>query len=361
MGVSCFLLGEIGNELAKLAKLAIANGMPVTTIDSVESLIHNGVGAENALVFLASSVDDESAKRLARYRVVVCGDAQKYSNINALTHLGFPISSTEVKKLFDSFSGGLLPVCEDIKSRNILEVCKKIALTNASVLITGESGTGKEVITRFIHQHSNRSKNSFVAVNCAAIPDNLLESELFGHEKGAFTGAITQHIGKFEEAHNGTLFLDEISEMSQHLQAKLLRAVQEKEICRLGGNKTIHVNCRIIASSNRDLIAYVREMKFRADLYYRLNVINLEIPPLRERKRDIIALAEYFLEKYCEQNRVPVKKLSEAAFNDLVKYSWPGNVRELENAIHRSVILESGRVLNDIYGVSNRAETCDAV
>jgi DNA-binding NtrC family response regulator len=210
------------------------------------------------------------------------------------------------------------------------------------VLITGESGTGKEVVARYVHGRSNRARAPFISVNCAAIPENLLESELFGHEKGAFTGAIARRIGKFEEATGGTLLLDEISEMDTRLQAKLLRAIQERVIDRVGGSKPVPVDIRIIATSNRNLADAVREGQFREDLLFRLNVVNLKIPPLRERPADVLELAQHFIKKYAAANGVPVRPLSAEARRTLVLNRWPGNVRELENTVHRAVLLAAG-------------------
>jgi transcriptional regulator with PAS, ATPase and Fis domain len=221
-------------------------------------------------------------------------------------------------------------------------MAKQIAPSEASVLLTGSSGTGKEIFSRFVHDNSKRANQKFVAVNCAAIPEALLESELFGYEKGAFTGAVARRIGKFEEASNGTLLLDEISEMNIGLQAKLLRAIQEKEIDRLGGKSPIKVDTRIIATSNRNLEQCVADGTFRQDLYYRLNVINLNIPDLKDRPGDIIVLAKHFIKKYSELNELPMKDLSAEAENLLLNYLWPGNVREHKNTMHRAVLLSTG-------------------
>ncbi len=219
---------------------------------------------------------------------------------------------------------------------------QQIAPSDASVLITGESGTGKEVIARYVHGRSNRAKAPFISVNCAAIPEHLLESELFGHEKGAFTGAVARRIGKFEEATGGTLLLDEISEMDVRLQAKLLRAIQERVIDRVGGTKPVPVDIRIIATSNRNLVEAVRAGTFREDLLFRLNVVNLKIPPLRERPADVLELAQHFVKKYADANGVPARPLSAEARRALVLNRWPGNVRELENTLHRAVLLATG-------------------
>jgi DNA-binding NtrC family response regulator len=210
------------------------------------------------------------------------------------------------------------------------------------VLITGESGVGKEVMARFLHEKSRRTTKPFVSVNCAAIPDNLLESELFGHEKGAFTGAIARRVGKFEEADGGTLLLDEISEMDVRLQAKLLRAIQERVIDRVGGTRPVPVDIRIIATSNRNLAESVRSGEFREDLLYRLNVVNLRIPPLRERPNDIIELANHFAKRYAQMNGLPFRAISHDAKRMLLANPWRGNVRELENTLHRAVLLAQG-------------------
>jgi two-component system, response regulator FlrC len=225
---------------------------------------------------------------------------------------------------------------------HVVKLAQQIAPSDASVLITGESGTGKEVLARYVHGRSNRARAPFISVNCAAIPENLLESELFGHEKGAFTGAVARRIGKFEEASGGTLLLDEISEMDVRLQAKLLRAIQERVIDRVGGARPVPVDIRILATSNRNLTEAVREGRFREDLLFRLNVVNLKIPPLRERPADVIELAQYFIKKYSDANGVAPRPLSAEARRALVVNRWPGNVRELENTLHRAVLLAQG-------------------
>ncbi len=224
----------------------------------------------------------------------------------------------------------------------VVRLAEQVAPSEASVLITGESGTGKEVLARYIHRRSRRAKHDFISVNCAAIPENLLESELFGHEKGAFTGAVARRIGKFEEANGGTLLLDEISEMHPRLQAKLLRAIQEREIDRVGGHQPIKVDIRLIATSNRDLEEEARNGNFREDLYFRLNVVNMRIPALRERPRDIELLAEHFAKKFAEMNAVAIRPLTSEAREMLQRHTWRGNVRELENTIHRAVLLARG-------------------
>jgi formate hydrogenlyase transcriptional activator len=227
----------------------------------------------------------------------------------------------------------------------VLRAIQVVAPTDATVLIEGETGTGKELVARALHDLSGRSKRSFIKVNCAAIPATLLESELFGHEKGSFTGAFAQKIGRFELAHQGTLFLDEVGEIPLELQSKLLRAIQEQELERLGGNRTIRVDVRFVAATNRDLKQMVDEGKFRSDLYYRLHVFPLTVPPLRERKEDIPLLIRYFTQKHAKRMNRPIESIPSTAIEALTNYEWPGNIRELQNVIERSVILSPGRVL----------------
>lgn len=233
-------------------------------------------------------------------------------------------------------------VTNDDKMRKLLKLLQHIAKSRTSVLIQGESGTGKELFARYICAHSDRSDQPFIAVNCAAIPANLLESEMFGFEKGAFTGAHQRKIGKFELANTGTLLLDEISEMDVQLQAKLLRAIQESEIDRLGGRTPIPVDVRIIATTNVNIRKAIEGKSFREDLYYRINVIPVKIPPLRERKEDIACLCGHFLRKYCRLNNRPVPEIDDGAMQRLMAHHWPGNVRELENAVEGAVLVCDG-------------------
>ncbi|HHL45305.1 MAG TPA: sigma-54-dependent Fis family transcriptional regulator [Gammaproteobacteria bacterium] len=233
-------------------------------------------------------------------------------------------------------------VGKDRHTHALRELARRVADSSATVLITGESGTGKEVLARYLHRHSPRVDQPFVAVNCAAIPENMLEATLFGYEKGAFTGAYQAAPGKFEQAQGGTLLLDEISEMDLGLQAKLLRVLQEREVERLGGRKTIQLDVRVLATSNRDMKRQVTEHKFREDLFYRLNVFPLQIAPLRERVDDIIPLTEYLLERHARDAGRAIPVLSEAARKRLLDYCWPGNVRELDNVIQRALILQGG-------------------
>ena len=230
--------------------------------------------------------------------------------------------------------------------RAVLDQVRRVAPTDSTVLIGGETGTGKELIAHAIHTYSTRRNRPFVKVNCAAIPAELLESELFGHEKGSFTGAVAQRIGRFETAHGGTLFLDEIGELPLHLQTKLLRVLQEQEFERVGGNRTIQVDVRIVAATNQDLKKMVAENKFRADLYYRLAVFPLNVPPLRERREDIPLLARYFVQKHARRMGRSIESISAHLLEALTEYDWPGNIRELQNVIERSVVLSNGPELS---------------
>ncbi len=243
----------------------------------------------------------------------------------------------------------------------IYDLICKVADTNATVLIGGESGTGKELIARAVHQQSQRRSKPFVAVNCAAISKNLIESELFGHERGAFTGAVEKHIGKFELANTGVLFLDEIGSLRLEMQAKLLRVLQEREFERVGGTKTIRIDVRIVAASNENLFEMVKAKSFREDLYYRLNVIQIQVPPLRERKGDIPLLIDHFLVKYNQEFNRKVQGFNQAAMQAIMHYHWPGNVRELENVIERLVAINTDGVLHledlpmDLVSVRDKA------
>ena len=234
---------------------------------------------------------------------------------------------------------------ESVVMKRILRDVAKVAKSNASIFINGESGTGKEVIAHAIHYQSLRADRPYIRVNCAAIPETLIESEFFGHEKGAFTGANLKRMGRFELANGGTLLLDEITEIPIGLQAKLLRVIQEQEFERVGGSKSIKVDVRMVSTSNRNMQEAIEEKVFREDLYYRLNVVPIDLPPLRERRDDIIPLAEYFLERLCIENHKPQKKLEECAKKRLLDYPWPGNIRELANIIERSVVMDTAKTI----------------
>ncbi len=261
--------------------------------------------------------------------------------------------------------GGDQPVAEDPISKRMFQLATKVAASDSTVMISGESGTGKEVLARYIHQQSPRSEQPFVAINCAAIPENMLEAILFGHEKGAFTGAVASSPGKFEQANGGTILLDEISEMDLSLQSKLLRVLQEREVERVGGRKTIVLDVRVIATTNRDLSDHVREGKFREDLYYRLTVFPMHWQPLRERTLDIMPLATALLKAHCRKMKLTGVTFAPDARSALMAHPWPGNVRELDNAIQRALVLHQGNVIQagDLcleLGITGRMDSASA-
>jgi len=252
------------------------------------------------------------------------------------------ISLRQIVEDRNSFEG---IIAKSPKMIKIFELIKTVAPTNTTVLITGESGTGKEIVARAIHHQSQRHNNPFIVTSCAALPETLLESELFGYEKGSFTGAVEQRKGKFEAADKGTLFLDEIGEIDANTQVHLLRALEEKKITRIGSNEEIDVDVRIITATNKKLRTLIEQEKFREDLYYRLNVVTIDLPPLRSRREDILPLAEHFLKKYAKQNNSPVKSFSPEAVEFILNYDWPGNVRELENMVERGVVLSKDKAI----------------
>jgi two-component system response regulator HydG len=266
----------------------------------------------------------------------------KLSIEKARDHMGLKTENKALKEKLRSEFDLKNIIGKSRPMKDLIDMVAMIAPSEATVLITGQSGTGKELIAKAIHFNSPRKDRALVIVNCAALTETLLESELFGHEKGAFTGADNRREGRFMQADRGTIFLDEIGEMSGLMQAKLLRVIQERELQRVGGDVTIKVDVRILAATNRDLQQEVADGKFREDLYYRLNVVTLNVPPLRDRRDDIALLAQHFLERYAKKNRKRVKGFSPVAMDMLLKYEWPGNVRELENALERAVILLAG-------------------
>jgi len=349
------VVGRLNGQLANAVKIAMNAGAKVAHVETCEQATHAlraGQGADLLMVDydldIAALIAANEAERI-RVPVVACGvgaDPKRAGDAiraGAKEFIPLPPDADLIAAVLAAVSDDNRPlVARDPAMQAVLTLADQVAGSDASILITGESGVGKEVMARYVHQKSRRAQRPFISVNCAAIPENLLESELFGHEKGAFTGALARRIGKFEEADGGTLLLDEISEMDGRLQAKLLRAVQEREIDRVGGSKPVKVDIRILATSNRDLAAAVRDGTFREDLLYRLNVVNLRLPPLRERPGDVTALAEYFVKKYAIANGVPARPLSISARQRLAVHRWPGNVRELENAMHRAVLLSTG-------------------
>ncbi len=355
------IVGTLNGQIGAASKIAVSKGGQVSLADSVEKaldILRSGKTVELVMVDVTLDVHKLiSSLETSRINVLVvaCGVANDTSlavkaiKAGAKEYIPLPPDPELIGAVLAAATReNHALIYGDKKTEAILKIAKQIAPSEASVLLTGSSGTGKEIFSRFIHDNSKRSNNRFVAVNCAAIPEALLESELFGYEKGAFTGAVARRIGKFEEASEGTLLLDEISEMNIGLQAKLLRAIQEKEIDRLGGKAPIKVNTRIIATSNRNLEECVANGTFRQDLYYRLNVININIPDLKDRPGDIIVLAKHFIKKYSELNELPMKDLSKKAEEMLLNYLWPGNVRELENTMHRAVLLATGDEIDEV-------------
>ncbi|HVN00940.1 MAG TPA: sigma-54 dependent transcriptional regulator [Caulobacteraceae bacterium] len=349
------VVGRLSGQLSSAVKLAMSAGAKVAHVETCEAAtyaLRAGQGADLLMVDydldIAGLIAANEAERI-RVPVVACGvgaDPKRAADAiraGAKEFIPLPPEADLIAAVLAAVADDDRPmVARDPAMQQVIALADQIAASEASILITGESGVGKEVMARYVHTKSRRAQRPFISVNCAAIPENLLESELFGHEKGAFTGAVARRIGKFEEASGGTLLLDEISEMDARLQAKLLRALQEREIDRVGGAKPVKVDIRVIATSNRDLAEAVREGTFREDLLYRLNVVNLRLPPLRERPGDVVALAEHFVKKYAAANGMAEKPLSTLARQRLVSHRWPGNVRELENAIHRAVLLSTG-------------------
>src|SRR4051794_25441761 len=349
------IVGTLKGQLTTASKIAIDKGASVTHADSIEqalAVLRSGRGADLLMVDVAIDIRDLvlrlDAERIA-VPIIACGTSTDARAAVAAIHAGakeyipLPPDPELIAAVLAAVSDDARElIYRDERMAHVVKLAQQIAPSDASVLITGESGTGKEVLARYVHGRSNRARAPFISVNCAAIPESLLESELFGHEKGAFTGAVARRIGKFEEATGGTLLLDKISEMDTRLQAKLLRAIQERVIDRVGGSKPVPVDIRIIATSNRNLVEAVREGTFREDLLFRLNVVNLKIPPLRERPADITELAQHFIKKYSDANSLPARPLSAEARRTLVLNRWRGNVRELENTIHRAVLLATG-------------------
>ena len=350
------IIGDLDGQIGEASRIARSRGASVNQVPDHHTALEQlreGKGADLIMMeakngHIASLIDSLKRERIM-VTVVACGvESDKDAAVRAIKagakeYIPLPPDAELIAAVMEAITQESHTVIHRAEvMKQLLGMAEQIAPSDASVLITGESGTGKEVIARYVQAASKRKDKPFISVNCAAIPENLLESELFGHEKGAFTGALTRRIGKFEEANGGTLLLDEISEMDAKLQAKLLRAIQEREIDRVGGTKPVKVDIRILATSNRDLQESVRKGDFREDLYFRLNVINLQIPSLRERKEDIQPLAEYFIAKYSEANGMATRPLQATALDKMHQYHWPGNVRELENTMHRAVLMAQG-------------------
>jgi two-component system, response regulator FlrC len=349
------IVGTLNGQLSTATKLAMDKGAMVThaaDIAQALAVLRSGRGADLLMVDVAIDIRNLVACLEAEHihaPIVACGTATDARaavaaiQAGAKEYIPLPPDAELIAAVLAAVADDTRElIYRDDAMARVVKLAHQVAASDASVLITGDSGTGKEVLARYLHARSTRAKKPLISVNCAAIPESLLESELFGHEKGSFTGAVARRIGKFEEANGSSLLLDEISEIDVRLQAKLLRAIQERVIDRVGGARPVPIDIRIIATSNRNLAEAVREGTFREDLLFRLNVVNLKIPPLRERPADVIELAEYFVKKYAAANGVPARRLSQDARRTLTLNYWPGNVRELENTMHRSVLMASG-------------------
>lgn len=354
------IVGELGGQVAAASQIAQRKGAKVLQCRDIESALEMLRGGKSAdLVMIDVKLDvarfiTSLASEHITVTVVGCGlDNDSASVVKAIKagareYIPLPPDEDLIAAVIEAIteeSGDI--ICSSPSMQNIMKLCDRVAASEANILITGESGTGKEIISKYIHKKSKRNGHEMISINCAAIPDNLLESELFGHEKGAFTGAVARRIGKFEEANGSTLLLDEISEMDLRLQAKLLRAIQERVIDRVGGNKPVSVDIRIIATSNRDLQEEVKKGNFREDLFFRLNVINVSLPPLRIRKEDLRLFTNHFIKKYAKVNGIEELPISKTAIAKLEAYRFPGNVRELENIIHRALLVATGAEISE--------------
>ncbi len=349
------IIGTLGGQIGAASQIAIQRGATVQQADNIDmalQLLRSGQSADLIMADVNLQMEDLITS-LERERmtvpVIACGvgnDTQaavRAIRAGAKEYLPLPPDAELIAAVLEAVAEESHKIIHaDPKMTEVIRVADQVAPSEASILITGPSGTGKELMARYMHNKSKRKNGRFVAINCAAIPENLLESELFGHEKGSFTGAVARRIGKFEEANGGTLLLDEISEMDPKLQAKLLRAIQEREIDRVGSSKPVKVDVRILATSNRNMESEVSRGNFREDLYFRLNVMNLKLPALKDRPKDIPVLADHFAKKYAAANDVPYRPLSQPATDLLLKHGWSGNIRELENSMHRAILLASG-------------------
>ncbi|WP_084440281.1 sigma-54 interaction domain-containing protein [Acetobacter nitrogenifigens] len=352
------IVGCLRGRLGQAANVVIGRGIQVDHEETVSKAIDRACSHGNHHLAICEvecgirSLVNGLASQRIHVPVLACGPANAALAAEAISdgaedYLPLPPDADLIASFLQEVaheSHKLISI--DPAMSQLLSLVQKVAVSDASVLVCGESGTGKEVLARYIHKKSHRNKGPFLAFNCAALPDTLIESELFGHEKGAFSGALSRRVGRFEAANGGTLLLDEISEMDVRMQAKLLRAIQEREVDRLGGNASIPLDVRIIATSNRDLKSEVKYGRFREDLYFRLNVVSLTVPPLRSRRLDIVPLAKHFSKKYCKLNGLPTRAISDKANEILTNGIWKGNVRELENAVHRAVLLSSCDVIN---------------
>lgn len=363
------IIGSLSGELGVAARIAASRGATLDQAETIETamrVLRQDAQTDLIICDVARDLPRLMAQLAAeRFMIaVVAAGAQDDEEAavaairaGAREYLPLPPDAELIAAILAAVSADRPAafIARDHAMRDLLAKAEQIAQSTASILITGESGTGKEVLARFIHAASRRARAPFIALNCAAIPEALLESELFGHEKGAFSGAIGRRIGKFEAAHHGTLLLDEIAEMDVRLQAKLLRALQERAVDRVGGERPVPVDVRILAATNRDLMATIDAGQFREDLYFRLNVVALHIPPLRERPADIGPLAQHFADHYTALNELGPKRISDSGLARLIEHPWRGNVRELENTMHRAVLLTGGeRIDADDIGLVAR-------
>lgn len=354
------IIGTLNGQIGAASQIAIKRGAKVQQADTIDlglEALRAGKGSDVVMIDVKLDVAD-LVTRLEAERislpVVACGvesdtrSAVRAIRAGAKEYVPLPPDADMIAAVLEAVADDshTLVFADPAMEKSLL-LAEQVAPSDASVMITGESGTGKEIVARFIHRQSKRKDGPFIAVNCAAIPENLMESELFGHEKGAFTGAVARRLGKFEEANSGTLLLDEISEMDPRLQAKLLRAIQEREIDRIGAKKPVKIDVRILATSNRDLEKEVAAGNFRQDLFFRLNVVPVDLPSLRARPKDISVLAKHFAAKYAEANGMVNRPITANADRKLNEYAWPGNVRELENIMHRAVLIATGDELDD--------------
>ena len=367
-GLSVLIAGNFRGELKRAGEIAVARGARLSQANGLEDILRI-MRQSGRINLMMVELPFDIAKLIVMLRqerfhipVIACGvttspgDAADAVAAGASDFLPLPPDPEMIAAMLEAASGEAHALLgADPAMISTIRRAEKIAGSDASILITGESGTGKEVLARYVHRKSARAAGPFVALNCAAIPEALLESELFGHEKGAFSGAIGRRIGKFEAAQGGTILLDEISEMDVRLQAKLLRVIQEREVDRLGGNTPIKVNVRVLATSNRDLRAETVAGRFRQDLFFRLNVVSLQIPALRERPADINLLVDHYAQHYAVLNGKRKRALTPEAYRILNRYNWPGNVRELENTVHRAVLLAVGDTIS-----AEDVELCDS-
>lgn len=359
--ISVLIAGKFCGELKRAGEIAVSRGAKLSQANGLEDIL--GIMRQSGrinLIMAELPFDIERLVRMLRQErfhvpVIACGvttgptDAAQAVRAGASDFLPLPPDPEIIAAMLEAASGEAHALlASDPAMVSTIRRAERVAASDASILITGESGTGKEILARFVHRKSPRAAGPFVALNCAAIPEALLESELFGHEKGAFSGAIGRRVGKFEAAHGGTILLDEISEIDIRLQAKLLRVIQEREVDRLGGNAPVKVNVRVLATSNRDLRAEAAAGRFRQDLFFRLNVVSLQIPSLRERPADVNLLADHYAHHYSALNGKRTKPFSREAYALLNQHNWPGNVRELENTVHRAILLAAGEVIG--YG-----------